>query len=132
MKTRGRAFMLGLVVFSLLVSGALAAETGSTQGYLWTGSDWQNMSSELKIAYIKGIGNMADFESAAGGTGRATCISKAFVDELQKKTIGQVISQVDNYYRANPKKIKSPVIEVILRSCTKVCPPETSTPEKKK
>jgi hypothetical protein len=132
MKPRGRATILGLMVFSLLVSGALAAETGSQQGYLWTGNDWQNMGSELKIAYIKGIGNMADFETAVGGTGRANCISKAFVDELKKKTIGQVISQVDDYYRANPQKMKSPVIEVILRACTKVCPPETSSTEKKK
>jgi hypothetical protein len=132
MKARSKACILALIVFSLLASAALAAESGSQQGYLWTGNDWTNMSSELKIAYVKGIGNMADVETAMGGKGRAACISKAFVDELQKKTISQVISEVDNYYKANPAKMKSPVIEVILRACTKVCPPETASPEKKK
>jgi hypothetical protein len=132
MKFRGKACILGLLVLSLLALGVLAAETGSQQGYLWNGSHWKDMSPELKVAYVKGIGNMADFETASGGKGRAACISKAFVDELKTKTIGQVVSEVDSYYQANPTKMSSPVIEVILRSCTKLCPPEAPATEKKK
>jgi len=132
MKLRGKACILGLIVFSLLASGVLAAETGSKQGYLWDGSHWKDMSQDLKVAYIKGIGNMADFETAAGGQGRAACISNAFVTELKTKTISQVISEVDGFYKANPGKMNTPVIEVILRASTKLCPPEAAKTEKKK
>jgi hypothetical protein len=123
MKLRGKACILGLVVLFVLSSGALAAE----KGYLWDGTHWKDMNSTIKIAYVKGIGNMADFESAVGGAGRAACISKAFVDELKTRTVGQVVAEVDKFYQENPGKLKTPVIEVILRRCTKLCPPEKKT-----
>jgi hypothetical protein len=69
---------------------------------------------------------------ATGGSGRAACISKAFVDELKTKTIGQVVQEVDKYYQDNPQKLTTGVIEVVLMKCTKLCPPETVAPEKKK
>lgn len=123
MKLSGKACILGLVVLFALSSGALAAE----KGYLWDGTHWKEMSSEIKIAYVKGVGNMADLETAVGGAGRAACISKAFVDELKTKTVGQVVAEVDKYYQENPGNLKTPVIEVILRRCTKLCPPEKKT-----
>jgi hypothetical protein len=101
-----------------LATAALAAE----KGFLWDGTHWKDMSSDLKVAYVKGIGNMADFENAAGGAGRAACISKGFVDELQTKTIAQVIAEVDKYYKENPAKLDMPVVAVILQRCTKLCP----------
>jgi hypothetical protein len=89
------------------------------------------MTPEIKVAYVKGIGNMADVETAAGGTSRAACISRAFVDELKNKTVGQVVAEVDKFYQENPKKMSTPVIEVILRTCTKLCPPEAPARGKK-
>jgi hypothetical protein len=132
MKLRSIACLLGLMVFSLMASGALAAETGAQQGFLWDGSHWKEMSPDVKIAYVKGIGNMADVENAVGGKGRAACISRAFVDELKKKTVGQVVSEVDEFYKTNPAKMNTPVVEVILRASTKLCPPEAAGIEKKK
>lgn len=127
MKLRGKACIIGLAILAVLATGALAAE----KGFLWDGTQWKEISPELKVAYVKGIGNMADFETASGGTSRAACISKAFVDELKTKTLGQVVAEVDKFYKENPGKMNTPVVEVILRQCTKLCPPEAPVAGKK-
>ena len=117
MKSKGIACISVLVLLFSLATAALAAN----QGFLWDGSHWKDMNRDIKVAYVKGIGNMADFENAAGGSGVAACISKGFVDELQTKTIEQVIGEVDKFYKENPTKVKTPVITVILERCTKLC-----------
>jgi hypothetical protein len=117
MKFRGIACISVLVLLCALATAVLAAD----KGYLWDGSQWKDMSADIKVAYVKGIGNMADFETAAGGSGRAACISAGFVDELKTKSINQVIAEVDKYYKENPAKLNMPVITVILQRCTKLC-----------
>ncbi|MFP3868935.1 MAG: hypothetical protein ACLFUU_12400 [Desulfobacteraceae bacterium] len=129
MKLQATACILGLALILALATGALAQE----KGFLWDGTHWQLLTNDTKVAYVKGIGNMADFEMGVGiGSSRAACISKAFVDELQTKTLGQVVEEVDKFYQDNLGKLNTPVIEVILRRCTKLCPPEASTPKPKK
>ena len=120
MKFRGRAWVLALVMLFALGTTALAAE----KGFLWDGTQWKDMSNDIKVAYVKGIGNMADFETAAAGSAPPPCISKGFVDELKTKTIAQVIGEVDKYYKENPTKLDMPVVAVIMQRCTKLCPPE--------
>jgi len=128
MKIRGKAVILGLVLCFALITSGLAAE----KGFLWDGTQWKDLGQDLKVAYIKGVGNMADFEVGTGGAGRSACISKGFVDELKTKTVAQVVQEVDNYYKQNPSKMTTPVLEVILRNSTKLCPPEATAPGKKK
>jgi hypothetical protein len=123
--------MASAAVLLMLLFTVAATALATDQGFLWDGSQWKDMSTELKVAYVKGIGNMADFETAAGGAGRSACISKGFVDELKHKTISQVIAEVDKFYTENPAKVKMPVIAVILQRCTKLCPPEATASEKK-
>ena len=126
MKFRGKAAILGLALGLALVTSGLAAE----KGFLWDGTQWKDLGQELKVAYIKGVGNMADFEVGTGGTSRAACISKGLVDELKTKTVAQVVQEVDNYYKQNPSKMSTSVLEVVLRSSTKLCPPEAPAPKK--
>jgi len=115
-----------LVLLCALTTAALAAE----KGFLWNGTHWKDMNPDIKVAYVKGIGNMADFETAAAGSAPPPCISKGFVDELKTKSIAQVIAEVDKYYKENPGKTDMPVIAVILERCTKLCAAPTA--EKKK
>ena len=49
---------------------------------------------------------------------------KAEGDELKNKSISSIIQEVDKYYKENPGKMSTPVLEVVLRTCTSVCPPE--------
>jgi hypothetical protein len=122
MKFRGVACISVLVLLFSLATAALAAE----KGFLWNGSHWKDMNRQIKVAYVKGIGNMADFENAAGGSGLAACIAQGFVDELKTKTIDQVIAEVDKFYKENPTKVQTPVITVILQRCTKLCSTPTA------
>ena len=127
MNLRGKVAILGLALCLALATNGLAAE----KGFMWDGTQWKDLGQELKVAYIKGVGNMADFEVASGGTSRAACISKGLVDELKTKTIAQVVQEIDGYYKQNPGKMSTPVLEVILRSSTKLCPPEPAGEKKK-
>ena len=117
MKSRGMAGVTALAMLLFLATAGLAAE----KGFLWDGTQWKDMTTDIKVAYVKGIGNMADFETAAAGSAPAPCISKAFVAELKTKTIDQVIAEVDKYYQENPGKMDMPVIAVIMQRCTKLC-----------
>lgn len=119
---RRLSYLMGAALALIWLAAIPAAAQGRPE--MWNGSHWQTMPQEIKVAYIKGIGNMADFEVAAGGAGRGPCISQAFVDELKQMTINQIIQEVDKFYQENPDKRTLPVIEVVLRRCTKLCPPE--------
>jgi len=115
-----------LILLLGLATGAQAAGTG----FLWNGSHWNQVSFDGKAGYIFGIGNLADFETAAS-SGKGVCVSRAFSDELKSKTVDQVIATVDKFYKDHPDKLQTSVIEVILRQCTTVCPPETKGGVKK-
>jgi hypothetical protein len=122
-----KTWIIGMVILFACSGFALA----ESKGFLWDGTHWKDMTQEIKVAYIKGIGNMADFETAAGGRDRAGCISKAFVDELKTKTVAQIVQEVDKYYKEKPDNLKTSVIEVVLRRCTALCAPEPKAAEKK-
>jgi hypothetical protein len=121
-----KIFVWGLAMLLAMAPGALA----QSQMMTWNGTHWKDLTQELKVAYVLGVGNMASFETAMGGSGRAACISNAFVDELKTKTVGQVVADVDKFYKEKPDRAKLPVIEVILQRSTKLCPVEP--PKEKK
>ena len=127
---RGKGMTLALVVCFLLTvpTGALA----QPKMLQLDGTLWKTLPQGEKMAYITGMGNMASFETAMGGAGRAACISKAFVDELKDKTIDHIVAEVDVFYKGQPEKLKTPVIEVVLQRCTALCPPEIGALEKPK
>ena len=117
MKFQGK-IGLALVVVLILAGGALAQE----KAFLWDGNQWTQLSFDAKVGYVKGIGNLADFEDAAN-KGKAFCVSRAFADELKTRTVNQIVEEVDKYYTENPGKLNTSVLEVILMRCTKACPP---------
>jgi len=118
MNFKGKVGILGLAVLLALATGALA----QSQQLAWDGTQWKEFNQEIKVAYVKGVLNMASFETAMGAAGgTALCVSRAFTEELKTKTLGQVIAEVDKFYKENPGKMKTPVIEVVLQRCTKLC-----------
>ncbi len=127
-----KAVILALSAILLLgLAGAVgAADMG--KAFLWDGKHWAQVSMDGKAGYIFGIGNLADFEVAAAGPGRPACISKAFVDDLKSRTVMQIIDEVDKFYRDNPSKMDTSVIEVVMQRCTQLCPPGTPAAGQKK
>ena len=118
MKLQGKVGLVALVVVLLLAGGVLAQE----KAFLWDGNQWPQLSFDAKVGYVKGVGNLADFEAAAS-KGKVACVSRAFADELKTKTVNQIIEEVDKYYQENPGKLSTSVLEVVLMRCTKACPP---------
>ena len=126
MRIMGKSWIAGLVLLLVLATGAMAAE----KAFLWNGTHWSQVSFDGKAGYVFGIGNLSDFETAAAA-GKSVCVSRAFAAELKNKTVDQVIAEVDKFYKDNPDKMQTSVIEVILRRCTTVCPPEMKNGGKK-
>jgi hypothetical protein len=128
MKRAALCLLLAGLIFAL-APGVSAAEQG--KAFLWDGSHWGQVSQDAKVGYVFGLGNLADFEVAARGPNKTPCISAAFVGELKRLTVMRIVQEVDKYYQEHPDKTSTPVIEVVLRRCTSVCPPEPAKGGKK-
>ena len=110
MKKKG--FIVGAVLILVLSLPALVLG----QATLWDGTQWKNLPQEAKIGYVKGVGNLADFEIAASRK-HTGVIARALHDEWRTKPIGVIVQEVNRFYRENPQKVSMPVIEVMLRCC---------------
>jgi hypothetical protein len=105
-------FIAGAVLIVVLLLPALVLG----QATIWDGTQWKNLPQEVKVGYVKGVGNLADYEMAASRT-RTGVVARALHDEWRNKSIGMIVQEVDRYYRENPQKMSLPVIEVMLRCC---------------
>ncbi len=129
MRIAGNARILVLLVgLSLAAPGWLGAQG---QPELWTGKHWRDLTEANKVAYIKGIGNLADYEVAAAGRLGPPCLSQAFVKELQGKPLIAIVREVDAFYQNHPDQLAVPVIEVVLRRFTTLCAPDLHKPPAK-
>ncbi len=115
---KGKIGLITLLVVMLLPGVALAQGKAA----LWDGKQWPQMTYDAKVGYVSGIGNLADFETAAG-KGKYAAVSKVLATELRNKTVAQIIDQVDDFYKTNPDKLNTTVLEVVLQRCTTACPP---------
>lgn len=118
MKFRGIVGLLALVVFLALAGGGLAQQ----KGFLWDGNQWPQLTYDAKVGYVKGVGNLADFE-VGSSKGKGTPIAQALVQELKAKTVEQIIEQIDKFYSENPGKLGTSVLEVMLIRYTELRPP---------
>ena len=118
----------GLILLGCLICGLGLASPGWSQPFMLDGTHWTEISYDARVTYVKGVGNMADFECQTGAPKqtRSYCISMMLVQELKEKTIDTVVKEIDQYYKENPGKLKTPVLEVLVRRATQLCPPETT------
>jgi hypothetical protein len=115
-----------LLVFALSLVLAASPVAAIDKAELINGTHWTQWSTQDKLVYIRGLCNWADFitlAQAQRGKSSEFSMSKTLVNELKTKTLGQVVSSVDTFYRENPGKLSTSVIEVVLRRCTNICPP---------
>ena len=125
MNLRGKIALLGALLVLALAGGAWGA---MEKAEMINGVHWAQWSNQDKLLYIRGISNWVDFESAAQNQTQARTgkhwfsISMPLTNALKTKSLGQVVTDVDNYYRNNPGNLDVSVIEVIIRHCAKICP----------
>ena len=97
----------------------LAAAWGSAQAQeipVVTGAIWTQSSEPVKKAYLVGIANAIQVETAYEGANPPSD-AQSIVPRLAKGMKGQTLDSVreglDKYYSANPDKLQRPVIETI-------------------
>ena len=128
MKFKGKVVLFALMVVLVMAGSALAQE--KEKAFLWDGTQWPQLSFDAKVGYVKGVGNLADFEAAAskGKAASAQAFSRGAENqnrESDHRASGQVI------IRRIPSKLSTTVLEVILIRCTTVCPPGMGAGAKK-
>ncbi len=126
MRCKGKIVLFALMLVLVMAGSAPAQE----KAFMWDGTQWPQLSFDAKVGYVKGVGNLADFEAGAS-KGKAAYLSQAFAAELKTKTVQQIIDEVDKFYKDNPSKLSTSVLEVILMRCTTVCPPGMGAGAKK-
>ena len=97
----------------------LALAAGGARGQeipLVTGEHWVKSSDEQKKAYLIGIANVAQVESAyhAGNPpSDAQSVVPRLVKGLKGQTLDGVREALNRWYAANPDKLQRPVVETL-------------------
>jgi hypothetical protein len=112
-----------LLGFALILVLAGAARSQDRQAEMWNGTHWKEFSREVKVAYIKGVGNMADLEVAVSGKARGGCLAIGLVRDLKDKSIEEIVHEVDKFYKQNPRMVSTPVVDAVIRQCPSLCKP---------
>lgn len=80
-----------------------------------TGVHWTKASDEQKKAYLIGMANIAEVETAYQGS--SVSDDQSMLPRMERGLKGQTLDSVreglDNWYAANPGKLDRPVVETI-------------------
>jgi hypothetical protein len=118
----------GVLLLTLGLGGWQAVAAAESVPQLLTGPLWQVMSADAKVAYIWGIGNLADLESNVRPTLPTTATppttpsveGKSFlpwlIKGLEGTPINEVVRQVDAYYQAHPDQLNRSVIDALFQA----------------
>jgi hypothetical protein len=104
-----------LIVFSAAVA-VLAGGARADEIPLVSGEHWTKATVEQKKAYLIGIANIVQIETAyAGATpaGDAQSVVPRMARGLKGQTLDSVREALDRWYAANPQRLQRPVIETI-------------------
>jgi hypothetical protein len=110
LQLRSAAFAACLAL-TALSSGARADEVP-----LVTGEHWVKSSDELKKAYLIGIANVVQVETAynkANPPPDVQSLVPRMVKGLKGETLDTVREGIDKWYAAHPDQLQRPVIETI-------------------
>jgi hypothetical protein len=102
---------LSIAIANVAISPAQAAEVPMV-----TGEQWTRSTADVQKAYLVGLVNLTQVESAYFASNPPTD-TQSFVPRLVKGMQGQTLDSVreglNKWYAANPGKLQRPVIETI-------------------
>jgi secreted protein with Ig-like and vWFA domain len=81
-----------------------------------TGDHWTQSTEQMKKAYLLGIANTVQIETAYAGSNPpsdAQSLVPRVVRGMKGETLDSVRQGLDKWYAANPAKLSRPVIETI-------------------
>ena len=105
-----------LMFAACMTLAALSAGARADEVPLVTGEHWIKSSDEMKKAYLIGIANVAQVEtafSAANPPSDTQSILPRMVKGLKGQTLDTVREGLNKWYAAHPDKVQRPVIETI-------------------
>lgn len=116
MTTTGRWIARGLLVAALAIFAAGPA-TASEDVPFVDGEMWNETAKPLKLAYLVGIANFLSaeyaFQKENGFPPDSKSSIRAAYEGIDEVTLDESISRIDSWYRNNPNKKKTTVLEVI-------------------
>jgi hypothetical protein len=105
------AMLLAIAMLSFFSGGTRAGEIAQVTGVHWT-----QATQEQKKAYLIGIANIAEIETAYQGEGQLSddqTLLPRMARGLKGQTLDSVREGLDKWYAANPGRLDRPVIETI-------------------
>ena len=104
------------VAVTCMAFAMAAAPVRAAEVQMITGEQWTQSSEAVKKAYLIGLANMVQVQTAYHGTNPPTD-AQSFIPRLAKGMQGQTLDSVrqnlDRWYAANPTKLKRPVLDII-------------------
>ena len=126
--------MLCSVVFSSYAQDTM--ELVAQEMPVLKGDIWVKMSDDEKISFIWGVGHVISIQEVLGRDNPGLKENNMFVNkvieahETKSMTMNEVSEHVDNYYKENPDKLDTSVIEVIWTETILPRLQTTDSPEK--
>ena len=105
----------GLLVACLSLAAA-ASPVRADEVPIITGEHWTKSSEQLKKAYLLGVANVLQIESAYQGSNPpsdAQSLVPTVAKGLRGQTLDTVRDTLDRWYAANPDKLNRPVFETL-------------------
>jgi len=112
MKLRLRSAILMACMALAMLAGTVRAD----EVPLITGEHWTKSSEEMKKAYLVGIANVVQVETAYEGANPppdAQSVVPRFAKGLKGETLDSVRDALNKWYAAHPDRLQRPVIETI-------------------
>jgi len=104
------------VAVTCMALAMAAAPVRAAEVQMITGEQWTQSSEAVKKAYLVGLANMIQVQTAYQGANPPTD-AQSFIPRLAKGMQGQTLDGVrenlDRWYAANPTKLKRPVLDII-------------------
>ncbi|MDM0048537.1 hypothetical protein [Variovorax sp. J22R115] len=104
------------VAVTCMALAMAAAPVRAAEVQMVTGEQWTQSSEAVKKAYLVGVANIVQVQTAYHGANPPTD-AQSFIPRLAKGMQGQTLDGVrenlDRWYAANPTKLKRPVLDII-------------------
>lgn len=108
---------LGMLALAAWVALATAPDIARAEEIpMITGEQWMQSSEQLKKAYLIGIANAYQVEKAYYGAKPPSdeqSLIPRFARGLKGQTLDTVQQRLNQWYAANPDRVKRPIIETI-------------------
>jgi hypothetical protein len=112
----GKVKVRALLFVASMTMAMAWGHAGAAEIPVVTGEHWTTSSEVAKKAYLVGIANLVQVETAYFGTNPPSD-AQSFVPRLARGLRGETLDSVreglDRWYAANPGKLQRPVLETI-------------------